>query len=53
MARGPSFDFERRERQKAKAAKQAEKAKAKREKKNDPAGADTPNGDAPQANDGG
>ena len=33
MARPPSYDFERRERQKAKAAKRAEKAKAKGEKK--------------------
>ncbi len=33
MARKPSFDFERRERAKEKAAKRAEKAKAKSEKK--------------------
>ncbi len=33
MARKPSFDFERRERQKAKDAKRAEKTKAKNEKK--------------------
>ena len=33
MARKPSFDFERRERDKAKLAKRAEKAKAKSEKK--------------------
>ncbi len=33
MARAPSYDFERRERQKAKDAKRAEKAQAKREKK--------------------
>ena len=33
MARKPSFDFERRERDKAKDAKRAEKAKAKSEKK--------------------
>ena len=33
MARKPSFDFERRERQKAKDAKRAEKTKAKSEKK--------------------
>ncbi len=33
MAKKPNFDFERRERDKAKAAKVAEKAKAKAEKK--------------------
>lgn len=33
VARKPSFDFERRERQKAKDAKRAEKTKAKNEKK--------------------
>ena len=33
MARAPSYDFERRERQKAKAAKKTEKAKAKTERK--------------------
>ena len=33
MARKPSFDFERRERAKAKAEKRTEKAKAKAEKK--------------------
>lgn len=33
MARKPSFDFERRERQKAKDAKRAEKTRAKNEKK--------------------
>ncbi len=33
MARAPSYDFERRERQKAKAAKKTEKAKAKSERR--------------------
>ena len=33
MARKPSFEFERRERTKEKAAKRADKAKAKNEKK--------------------
>ena len=33
MARAPSYDFERRDRQKAKEAKRAEKTKAKAEKK--------------------
>ncbi len=33
MARAPSYDFERRERQKAKEAKRAEKTKSKDEKK--------------------
>lgn len=33
MARKPNFNFERRERDKAKVAKRAEKAKAKSEKK--------------------
>ena len=35
MARAPNYDFERRERQKAKDAKRAEKTQAKREKKVD------------------
>ena len=39
MARAPSYDFERRERQKAKDAKRAEKMQAKREKKADAANA--------------
>ena len=42
MARKPSFDFERRERQKAKDAKRAEKTKAKSEKKAGEAAGDTP-----------
>ena len=33
MARAPSYDFERRERAKAKAAKRAEKSKLKQDKK--------------------
>ena len=36
MARKPSFEFERRERDKEKAAKRAEKTKAKSEKKAGP-----------------
>ena len=40
MARKPNYDFERREREKAKAAKLAERAKAKAEKKDQPEGAD-------------
>ncbi len=39
MARPPSYDFERRERAKAKAAKKADKQKAKNEKKAGEAGA--------------
>ena len=46
MARKPSFDFERRERQKAKDAKRAEKTKAKSEKKAGEAAGETPEGDA-------
>ena len=38
MARAPSYDFERRERQKAKDAKRAEKTQAKRDKKANAAG---------------
>ncbi len=45
MARKPSFDFERRERQKAKDAKRAEKTKAKSEKKAGEAAGETPEGD--------
>ena len=45
MARKPSFDFERRERQKAKDAKRAEKTKAKNEKKAGEAGAEAPEGE--------
>ena len=41
MARKPNYDFERREREKAKAAKVAERTKAKTEKAKQP-------GDAPQ-----
>ena len=37
MARKPNYDFERREREKAKAAKAGERAKLKAEKKNAPA----------------
>ncbi len=36
MARKPNYDFERREREKAKAAKTAERAKAKAEKADGP-----------------
>ena len=39
MARAPSYDFERRERQKAKDAKRAEKAQGKRAKKEEEASA--------------
>jgi hypothetical protein len=39
MVRAPSYDFERRERHKAKAAKRAEKASAKAQKKGEEAGA--------------
>ena len=35
MARAPNYDFERRERQKAKDAKRAEKTQAKRDRKAD------------------
>ena len=45
MARKPSFDFERRERQKAKDAKRAEKTKAKNEKRAGEAGAEAPEGE--------
>lgn len=46
MARKPSFDFERRERQKAKDAKRAEKTKAKNEKRAGEAGGETTEGEA-------
>ncbi len=42
MARKPSYDFERREREKAKATKAAERAQAKGKRK-----ADAPEGDEP------
>ncbi len=45
MARKPSFDFERRERAKAKAEKRTEKAKAKAEKKANPNADDAAGGD--------
>ncbi len=42
MARKPNYDFERREREKAKAAKLAERAKAKAEKRKTSDGGDAP-----------
>ena len=50
MPKKPNFDFERREREKAKAAKQAEKARAKDEKRSDAAPVDK-EPDRPAAND--
>ncbi len=49
MARKPNYDFERRERDKAKAAKAEERAKLKAERKNLPEGEDAPAGDAGSA----
>lgn len=42
MARKPNYDFERREREKAKAAKTADRVKAKTGKGNEPGGPDNP-----------
>ena len=47
MARKPNYDFERREREKAKAAKAEERAKLKAERK--AAETDAPSEDKPQA----
>lgn len=41
MARKPNYDFERRERERAKAAKKAEKLRAKREKSDQAKGGPT------------
>ena len=48
MARAPNYDFERRERQKAKDAKRTEKAQAKCEKKTDHASDVSQGGQAQQ-----
>ena len=47
MARKPNFDFERREREKAKAAKNAEKAKAKSAKQGNEAPTDGASSEVP------
>lgn len=52
MARKPNYDFERREREKAKAAKAEERAKLKAEKKNTSAEGDPVAGSAEEAPEG-
>ncbi len=52
MARKPNYDFERREREKAKAAKAEERAKLKAEKKNASPEGDAAPGSAEAAPDG-
>ena len=47
MARKPNYDFERREREKAKAAKTAERIKAKAKPELDETASDTPAAPAP------
>jgi hypothetical protein len=49
MARKPNYDFERRERDKAKAAKAEERAKLKAERKNTPEGEAAPEAEAGSA----
>ena len=55
MARKPNFDFERREREKAKAAKNAEKAEAKKKRaaagpSEEPTGIDRPDESSEESN---